>query len=143
MNPGSTAQIVKLTVHVPDARNLSTGLMLGLPGMPGIDRIRMLQPLLPYAHDADTVIITARPQRAESDEFVLSGPSRTPIPVELRLMLDPTQEMIVLQSKLAALVPNRTSINSRILEVSFDRPSFESLSPGEYPSRIQLIVSPL
>lgn len=143
VNENATAQVVELTVHVPDAMNVSQGLMMGLPGMRGIDRIRMLQPLLPYAQDADTVIITARPAGVGGDEFVLSGPGRDPIPVELRLMLDPTQEMIELQAGLAAAVTNRTSVNSHMLEVSFDRPSIESLSPGDYAGRIQLVVTPM
>lgn len=143
MDQDATAQVVELAVHVPDAMNVSEGLMLGLPGMRGIDRIRLLQPLLPYAQDADTIIITARPEGAHGDEFVLSGPGRTPIPVELRLMLDPTQEMVELKAGLAAQVPTRTSVNSHMLEISFDRPSFESLSQGDYMSRIQLVVTPL
>ena len=134
-------QTIELVVHVPDAMNVTDGLSLGLPGDRAIDRVRLLQPLMPYKQTSDTVIIQAQPAGGGS-EFTLSRPGQLGIPVSLRLMLDPTQELIDLQAQLATTVPARTSANSHVLEVSFDTPSLESLSPGDYTTTVHLIVTP-
>lgn len=135
-------QTIELVVHVPDAMNVTRGLSLGLPGDRAVDRVRLLQPLMPYRQTADTVMIQAMAADGGS-EFVLSRPGAIGIPVSLRLMLDPTQDLVDLHAKLAATVPARTSANSHVLEVSFDAPSLESLSPGDYATTVHLVVTPL
>jgi len=135
-------QAVDIMIHVPERMNVTEGLSLGLPGAPGIDRVRLLQPLLPYAQTADTRVVTAQSTDG-GNVFTLDAPGRVPIPIELHLMFDPTAAMIDLRANLETQVPGGVSSNSHLLEISFDNASLETLEAGDYATRIQLVIAPL
>lgn len=139
---GMQAQAIDIMVHVPERMNVTEGLSLGLPGTPGIDRVRLLQPLLPYAQTAETRIVTAQTTDG-SNVFTLDAPGRLPVPVELRLMFDPTAAMVDLRANLETQVPGGISSNSHLLEISFDHASLETLEAGDYAARIQLVIAPI
>ena len=135
-------QAVDVMIHVPERMNVTEGLSLGLPGTPGIDRVRLLQPLLPYAQTAETRIVTAQTTDG-GNVFTLDAPGRVPIPIELRLMFDPTAAMVDLRANLETQVPGGVSSNSHLLEISFDHASLETLEAGNYATRIQLVIAPI
>lgn len=131
-----------MIVHIADRVNVSGTLQLASPQTIGIDRVRLLQSLMPYDYTVDTRIVSAR-RSGDKVTFDISAPGRIAMPVYLHLLLEEQGDLDRVASMNAIDQPARRSQNSFRIEVMVDPVSFAVLDRAEGSRQLILLIAPM
>lgn len=130
-----------LIVHIADRVNVSATLQLASPQTIGIDRVRLLQSLMPYHFTVDTRIVSAR-RRGNEVVFDLFAPGRISIPVYLHLLVERYDELDEMASTVTTDLPVGTSRNSFRVELLVNSSRFMLLDHAT-PQQLTLLIAPM